>query len=164
MIFAEENYEDLELWYPRLRLEEAGVAVTTAGPREPVYRSKHGYPAPTDGNVADFDPADFDGIIVPGGWCPDRLRRYEEVLAFTRTVDARGGMVAAICHGGWVLVSAKVLAGRRCTSVPAIKDDMINAGAHWIDEPCVVDGKLITAQMPKDLPAFCREILAVLGV
>ena len=162
LIFAENDYEDLELWYPKLRLEEAGVRVTVAGPREPVYKSKHGYPVQTDGNVADMDPGQFDGVIVPGGWCPDRLRRYEEVLRFTREIAGAGKLVGAICHGGWVLVSADVLRGKRCTSVSAIKDDMKNAGAAWIDEPCVVDGKLVTAQVPKDLPAFCREILAVL--
>jgi protease I len=163
LVFAEENYEDLELWYPKLRLIEAGVEVIVAGPREKVYKSKHGYPAETDGNVADFSAADFDGVVVPGGWCPDRLRRYSEVLTFTREIDEAGKVVAAVCHGGWVLVSADVLRGKRCTSVPAIKDDMKNAGAEWVDEPCVVDRNLVTAQVPKDLPAFCREILAVLG-
>ena len=162
LIFAENDYEDLELWYPKLRLTEAGVQVTVAGPREKSYKSKHGYPVETDGNVADFRAADFDGVIVPGGFCPDRLRRYDEVLAFTRETANANKLVAAICHGGWVLVSADILRGRRCTSVPAIKDDMKNAGAAWVDEPAVVDGRLVTAQVPKDLPAFCREILAVL--
>jgi len=162
MIFAEENYEDLELWYPKLRLIEAGVQVVTAGPREKSYKSKHGYPVETDGNVADYRAADFDGLVVPGGWCPDRLRRYPEVLEFTREIAHAGKMYSAICHGGWVHVSADVVRGKRCTSVPAIKDDLKNAGAIWIDEPCVVDGNLVTAQVPKDLPAFCREMLAVL--
>jgi protease I len=162
LIFAEDNYEDLELWYPKLRLIEAGVQVTVAGPREKVYKSKHGYPVETDGNVADYNPAEFDGVVVPGGFCPDRLRRYEEVLSFTREIAQAGKMFSAVCHGGWVLVSADVLRGRRCTSVPAIKDDMKNAGGVWVDEPCVVDGGLVTAQVPKDLPAFCREMLAVL--
>ena len=162
LIFAENDYEDLELWYPKLRLIEAGVSITVAGPREKSYKSKHGYPALTDGNVADFQASEFDGVIVPGGWCPDRLRRYEEVLAFTRTISEAGKLVAAICHGGWVLASANVVRGRRLTSVPAIKDDLKNAGANWVDEPSVTDRNLVTAQVPKDLPAFCREILAVL--
>lgn len=163
MIFAENDYEDLELWYPKLRLIEAGIQVTVAGPGEKVYKSKHGYPAETDGNVGDFKAADFEGLVVPGGWCPDRLRRYPQVLEFTREIDRAGKLVAAICHGGWVLVSADVLRGKRCTSVPAIKDDMKNAGALWVDEPAVTDRNLVTAQVPKDLPAFCREILAFLG-
>lgn len=162
LIFAENDYEDLELLYPKLRLIEAGVQVTVAGPREKVYKSKHGYPVETDGNVADFNPADFDGVVIPGGWCPDRLRRYEEVLSFTREIANAGKLVGAICHGGWVMVSADILRGRRCTSVAAIKDDMKNAGGNWVDEPFVVDGGLVTAQVPKDLPAFCREMLAVL--
>jgi protease I len=116
----------------------------------------------TDGNVADFNPADFDGVVIPGGWCPDRLRRYEEVLSFTREIANAGKLVGAICHGGWVMVSADILRGRHCTSVAAIKDDMKNAGGNWVDEPTVVDGGLVTAQVPKDLPAFCREMLAVL--
>lgn len=162
LIFAENDYEDLELLYPKLRLIEAGVQVTVAGPREKVYKSKHGYPVETDGNVADFNPADFDGVVIPGGWCPDRLRRYEEVLSFTREIANAGKLVGAICHGGWVMVSADILRGRRCTSVAAIKDDMKNASGNWVDEPTVVDGGLVTAQVPKDLPAFCREMLAVL--
>ena len=163
LVFAENDYEDLELWYPKLRLIEAGVAVTVAGPREKVYKSKHGYPVETDGNVADFNASDFDGVVVPGGWCPDRLRRYEEVLTFTREIAQAGNLVAAICHGGWVPVSADVLRGKRCTSAPAIKDDLKNAGGLWVNEPTVTDGNLVTAQAPKDLPDFCREMLAVLG-
>lgn len=162
LIFAENDYEDLELWYPKLRLIEAGIEVTVAGPSEKFYKSKHGYPAQTDGNVADFKSTDFDGVIVPGGFCPDRLRRYPEVLAFTREIDEAGKLVAAVCHGGWVLVSARVLQGRRCTSVAAIKDDMANAGGEWVDEPCVTDRNLVTAQVPKDLPAFMQAILRVL--
>lgn len=160
LIFAEDNYEDLELWYPRLRLQEAGHTVITAGPEKKTYHSKHGYPVECDGPVSSYAASDFDAVIVPGGFCPDRLRRYEEVLSFVRSIDQAGGLMAAICHGGWVLVSADVLRGRRCTSVPAIKDDMKNAGAAWVDEPCVVEGNLVTAQAPKDLPAFCRAILA----
>lgn len=162
MLFAEDNYEDLELWYPKLRLIEAGCEVVVAGPEKKTYHSKNGYPAECDGKVSDYRASDFDGVIVPGGFCPDRLRRYQEVLDFTRDTNAAGKVVAAVCHGGWVLVSADVLRGRRCTSVPAIKDDMKNAGAQWVDEPCVVDANLVTAQIPKDLPAFCREILAIL--
>jgi protease I len=163
MIFAENEYEDLELWYPKLRLIEAGARVVVAGPSEKEYRSKHGYPAQTDGIVRDFRPDQFDALVVPGGWAPDRLRRYPEVLEFTAKVARSGKPVAAICHGGWVLVSADVVRGRRLTSVTAIKDDLRNAGAEWVDEPVVVDGNLVTAQVPKDLPGFCRELIALLA-
>jgi protease I len=163
LVLAENDYEDLELWYPKLRLIEAGAQVTVAGPGEAEYRSKHGYPAKTDGAISAFNAADFDALIVPGGWAPDRLRRYEAVLQFTRDMNARGAVIGAICHAGWVLVSADVVRGKRLTSVPAIKDDLKNAGAHWVDEPCVVDGALVTAQVPKDLPAFCRELIHVMA-
>jgi protease I len=162
MIFAENDYEDLELWYPKLRLIEEGATVAVAGPSDPEYKSKHGYPAKTDGNVRDCRAEQFDALVVPGGWAPDRLRRYPEVLEFTRKMAQAGKPIAAICHGGWVLVSADLLKGRRVTSVAAIKDDMKNAGADWVDEPVVVDGNMVTAQVPKDLPAFCRELIAVM--
>jgi protease I len=162
MVLAENDYEDLELWYPKLRLIEAGARVTVAGPGEAEYKSKHGYPAKTDGAISAFDPGEFDALVVPGGWAPDRLRRYEAILQFTRAVNARGAVVAAICHAGWVLVSADIVRGKRLTSVAAIKDDLKNAGAEWVDEPCVVDGNLVTAQVPKDLPDFCREIISVM--
>jgi len=162
LVLAENDYEDLELWYPKLRLIEAGARVTVAGPGEAEYRSKHGYPARTDGAITAFNAADFDALVVPGGWAPDRLRRYEAILQFTRDMNSRGAVIAAICHAGWVLASADVVRGRRLTSVPAIKDDLKNAGAIWVDEPCVVDGTLVTAQVPKDLPDFCREIISVM--
>jgi protease I len=163
VVFAENDYEDLELWYPRLRLEEAGAKVIIAGPGEKSYKSKHGYPAAADANVKELNPADFDALVIPGGWCPDRLRRYPEVLQFTRAMVEQNKVVGAICHAGWVLASAEVVRGRRVTSVPAIKDDLIHAGANWVDEPAVIDGRLVTAQIPKDLPAFCREIIALLS-
>jgi protease I len=163
MLFAENDYEDLELWYPKLRLQEAGAQVIVAGPGEPEYRSKHGYPARTDGNVRDYNAAAFDALVIPGGWAPDRLRRYAEVLQFTRDMAQAGKLIAAICHAGWVLVSADVVRGKRVTSVAAIQDDLRNAGAQWVDEPVVVDGNLVTAQVPKDLPAFCREMIHVLA-
>lgn len=159
MVFAENDYEDLELWYPKLRLSEAGAYVFVAGPREKTYQSKHGYPVETHGNVRDYNPVEFDVLVIPGGWCPDRLRRYDEVLAFTAAMVQANKVVGAICHGGWVLASAEVVEGRRLTSVPAIKHDLIHAGANWVDEPAVADGRLVTAQVPKDLPEFCRLMI-----
>lgn len=161
LILAENNYEDQELWYPKLRFTEAGYQVKVAGVGEKSYKSKYGYPVETDGSVADFNPDDFDGVVVPGGWAPDRLRRHKEVLQFVRQICESGKLVAAICHGGWVLASANIVRGRALTSVNAIRDDLANAGAKWIDQPCVVDGNLVTAQVPKDLPEFMRACLRV---
>jgi protease I len=161
-ILAAQQYEDLELWYPKLRLEEAGAAVVVAGLGDGSYPSKHGYPADTDAVIDDLDAADFDGVIVPGGWAPDYLRRSEAVKRFVAEVGRRGGLVAAICHGGSVLISAGVAKGRRVTSVPAIKDDMVNAGAEWLDAPVVVDGSLVTSRNPRDLTSFMPAVIAVL--
>ncbi|MFN7132489.1 MAG: type 1 glutamine amidotransferase domain-containing protein [Myxococcales bacterium] len=157
------EYEDLEVWYPKLRLEEAGYTVKLAGLGEREYRGKHGYPCPTDGRVADFPASSLVGILAPGGWAPDKLRRDPEVLARVREVHAAGGLVASICHGPWILISAGIARGRRMTSSLGIRDDLVNAGAEWVDAPAVVDGNIVTARVPKDLPAFGVAMLEVLG-
>ncbi len=162
VILAEREYEDLELWYPKLRLEEAGVEVFVAGPEKDRYLSKHGYPVDADGSASDLRPDDFDGVIVPGGWAPDYLRRDKAVTDFVRAMADAGKLVGAICHGGSVLVSAGILRGREMTSVVAIRDDLTNAGAAWIDAELVVDKNLVTSRRPADLPAFLRGILGVL--
>lgn len=163
LILVGPDYEDLEVWYPKLRLEEAGFQVKLAGLGEREYRGKHGYPCPVDGRVADFPAAGLAGLVAPGGWAPDRLRRDAEVLRRVREVHADGKMVATICHGPWVLVSAGIVRGRRLTSSAGIKDDLVNAGAEWVDEPAVVDGNLVSSRLPKDLPAFGAAMLRVLG-
>ena len=163
LILVGPDYEDLEVWYPKLRLEEAGFQVKLAGTGEREYRGKHGYPCPVDGRVADFPAAGLAGLVAPGGWAPDRLRRDAEVLRRVREVHADGKMVATICHGPWVLVSAGIVRGRRLTSTVGIKDDLVNAGAEWVDEPVVVDGNIVSSRMPKDLPAFGAAMLRVLG-
>jgi protease I len=157
------EYEDLEVWYPKLRLEEAGYAVKCAGLGEASYRGKHGYPCPTDGQVADFPAVDLAGIIAPGGWAPDKLRRDPEVLARVREIFGAGKLVGTICHGPWVLISAGILRGRRLTSTVGIRDDVLNAGAEWVDQPAVIDGNLVSARVPKDLPAFGAALLKVLS-
>lgn len=163
LILVGPEYEDLELWYPRLRLEEAGFDVKVAGLGEREYRGRHGYPCTPDGAVKDFPAAGLAGVVVPGGWAPDKLRRDREVLERVREVHQQGKMVAAICHGPWVLISAGIVRGRRLTSTTAIRDDLVNAGAEWIDAPAAVDGNLVSARVPKDLPAFARAMLGVLG-
>ena len=163
IIFAENYYEDLELWYPKLRLLEEGAKVIVAGTGEKTYKGKNGYPLEVDGNIKDYKAKDFDAVIIPGGWAPDRLRRYKEVLDFVREMHQNGKVVAAICHAGWVLASADIVRGKKVTCVSAIKDDMINSGAKYSDNEVVVDGKIITSRMPGDLPAFCREIIKAMS-
>lgn len=161
-ILVADHYEDLELWYPKLRLEEAGATVILAGMGQHTYMSKHGYPATADAGVAELEPADFDGVVVPGGWAPDYLRRSQAVTRFVAAVADRKGLVASICHGPWVLISAGIVAGRRMTSVESIRDDLRNAGALWEDAAVVVDGNMVTSRRPADLPAFLPAIIAVL--
>jgi deglycase len=163
LVLVGPEYEDLEVWYPKLRLEEAGFAVKLAGIGEREYRGKHGYPCRVDGSVADFRAEDLAALVVPGGWAPDKLRRDPEVLRRVREVYDSGKMVATICHGPWVLISAGIVRGRRMTSTVGIRDDLVNAGARWVDEPAVVDGNVVSARVPKDLPAFGRAMLEVLG-
>lgn len=163
-VFAEESYEDLELWYPVLRLREAGADVKIIGPKAgEAYKSKYGYPAKADLSMDEVGAADFDALVIPGGYAPDRMRRHAAMLDFVRAMHAAKKPIAFICHAGWVPISAGIVRGRRVTSVSAIKDDLVNAGAEWVDQEVVVDGNLITARTPPDLPAFCREIVAILA-
>lgn len=161
-ILVEDVYETLELWYPYYRLKEAGADVKLVGPEKKTYTSKEGYPAEADVAAEDVRAADFDGIVVPGGYAPDKLRRYPAVLDLLRDINGRRGLVAAICHAAWVPISAGILRDRRMTCVAAVKDDVINAGAEYVDEPVVVDGNLVTSRSPADLPHFLPEILRVL--
>lgn len=161
-VLVEDLFQELELWYPVLRMREAGATVNIVGTRKAVFHSKNGYAAEADMVVTDAQPADFDAVIVPGGYAPDIMRRNAHLTAFVRDMHQQGKVVAAICHAGWVLVSAGILKGKQATSVPAIKDDVIKAGATWVDREVVVDGRLITSRTPADLPAFCREIIRAL--
>ncbi len=164
VILVAGEYEDLEVWYPRLRLEEAGYDVKLCVAEGPLdVKGKHGYPCRADSLLSAIAPASVEGVIAPGGWAPDKLRRDPAVLAFVRAVHERGKLVASICHGPWIPISAGILRGRRVTSSLGIKDDLVNAGAIWVDEPAVVDGNLVTARVPKDLPAFARAMLQVLA-
>ena len=164
LIFVGDEYEDLELWYPKLRLVEAGARVTVAGPRGGQgYRGKHGYPCPADASISDVHARDFDGVVCPGGWMPDKLRRDPKVLELVREFHAAGKLVAAICHGGWIPISAGVYRGVRVTGSPGIKDDLINAGAEWLDAPVIVDRHFVSSRRPDDLPDFCRAMVQVLS-
>lgn len=153
------DYEDLEAWYPKLRLEAAGFEAPLVGTAAGVVLGKHGYPAPIERTASDIDPATLAGIVAPGGWAPDKLRRDQAVLDLLRGVHTRGGLVATICHGPWMLISAGLVRGRRMTSSRGVTDDLVNAGATWVDEPVVVDGNIISSRVPKDLPAFGEAML-----
>lgn len=161
-VLVEEAYQVLEVWYPYLRLREQGFETVLVGTGKKTYKSKDGYPAEEELSVQKARAADFDAVVIPGGWAPDFLRRYREVNTFVKDMFEQGKVVAAICHGGWVLVSAGVANGKKATSFIAIKDDMVNAGADFMDQEVVVDGNLITSRNPYDLPAFCREIIGKL--
>lgn len=163
-MFVDDIYEDLELWYPKLRLIEEGVHVTVAGLKAShVYEGKNGYPCKSDAAIADISESDFNGLVIPGGFAPDKLRRDEKVKSLTRTFHDHGKLVAHICHGGWIAISAGIIRGFRCTSTPGIKDDMVNAGGEWVDEPLVIDRHQVSSRRPDDLPEFCKGVLQVLG-
>jgi protease I len=160
IVLAENYYENLELHYPRLRLQEAGYDVRVAGPKKgESYQSKENYPVKADLEFGDVNAKDVKVLIVPGGYAPDKMRKHKSCLDLVAAAYNAGAVVGFICHGGWVPISARIVKGRKVTSVIAIKDDLENAGANWIDEPCVVDGKLVSAQVPKDLPEFMAAIL-----
>jgi protease I len=163
LFFAAPLYEDLELWYPKIRLEEEGAATVVAGLGERTYQGKRGYPITPDTNVDQLSASDFDALVIPGGYAPDILRRHQKVLDLTREIFQAGKPVAFICHAGWVPISAGIVKGRRGTSVGAIKDDLVNAGMLWEDSPVVVDGNMITSRTPADLGPFCRAIIGALG-
>ena len=157
---VDEIYEDLELWYPRIRLEEEGWQVVVAGPKEGCeYRGKHGYPCNADAAIDDIETSEFDALLLPGGFAPDKLRRLERVKDLVRQFDEEGKLIAFICHAGWVLISAGILRGRRATSTVGIRDDMLNAGAIWVDEPVVADGNLVSSRTPADLAVFAKKMV-----
>lgn len=163
LMFVEEIYEDLELWYPLLRLREAGAQVTVAGPNaEQVYHGKHSYPCKSDTAIRDMQAANFDGVVIPGGFMPDKLRRDPKVLTLVRQFAETSKLVAAICHGGWIPISAGVYRGVKVTGSLGIKDDLVNAGAFWEDAAVIVDRHFVSSRKPDDLPDFCRAILKFL--
>ena len=163
-ILAENMYQELELWYPLLRLREAGAETFVVGTGSAdTYTSKHGYPVQVDMVADQVSAGDVDAVVVPGGYAPDLMRRYPAMVQLVREAFAQGKIVAAICHAGWMLASADVLKGEEATCFFAIKDDLINAGATYVDAEVIRDGNLITSRMPSDLPAFCRTIIEALG-
>lgn len=162
--YIEHEFEDLELWYPVLRLREEGAQVDIVGPEaNHTYVGKYGVPCLSDKALGDVQAADYDGVLIPGGWAPDKLRRYPEILSVVQAMHEAKKPIGHICHAGWVLVSAKILQGVKTTSTPGIKDDMENAGAIWIDEEVVVDGHIVGSRRPPDLPAYAKAFADLLA-
>jgi protease I len=162
-VLVEENVHDFEFWYPFYRLQEAGYEPVAVGPGAGrTYMGKMGNPIKASHSPEDLSPYEVAGVVIPGGWAPDRLRTHKSVVDFVRAVSEAGGVVAAICHGGSVLVSAGILKGKKATSYVSIKDDMVLAGADWVDEPVVVSGNLVTSRTPADLPFFGRALAEAL--
>jgi protease I len=163
-ILVDKMYQELEVWYPLLRLREAGAEVVTVAARAgDTYESKLGYPCVADISYDAARADDFDGVIAPGGFAPDFIRRHPKAIEFVRRLNEQGKLVAAICHGPWVLCSAGVLKNKRATSFFAIKDDVVNAGARWEDSEVVTDGNIVTSRKPDDLPAFCVACIEVVS-
>ena len=162
IIFIENNYNEFEYWYPCYRLKEAGADVVTVGTGSSEYRSKAGIPAKADTDFKGINIDDYDGLIIPGGYAPDIMRRYPGMVKLVKDADEKGKVIAAICHAGWMLASAEIVSNRHVTSFFAIKDDLIHAGAEWTDDEVVVDGNLITSRKPDDLPAFMKAFIAAL--
>jgi protease I len=162
-ILAEQQYEDQELWYPLFRLREAGAEVFVVGSgTADEYKSKHGYPVKVDGEAETVTADQFDAVVIPGGYAPDHMRRSPAMIGFVREAYDGGKVVAAICHAGWMLASAGIVKGKTLTCFKSIKDDLVNAGANYVDREVVRDGNLITSRFPNDLPAFMREIINAL--
>jgi protease I len=163
-ILAENFYEDLELWYPLLRFRGMGAEVVVVGSGSTdTYTGKYGYPVNVDQPAGKVNAVDFDAVIIPGGYAPDHMRRYPEMVSLVREAFEHGKILAAICHGGWMLASAHILKGKTVTAFFAIKDDLVHAGANFVDQEVAVDGNLITSRKPADLPAFCQAIAEALG-
>lgn len=161
--FVHNDFEDLELWYPILRLREEGATVILAGEHAKTqYIGKYGVPATSDICYEEALQLNFDALLVPGGWAPDKIRRFTSVLQITQKIHAENKAIGHICHAGWVLASANILKGKTVTSTPGIKDDLVNAGAIWIDEPSVVDGNIVSARKPSDLPDYMRDFIKVM--
>ncbi|MCG7407641.1 type 1 glutamine amidotransferase [Paenibacillus sp. ACRRX] len=161
---VDEEFEDLELWYPVYRAREEGAEVHLVGAEAGhTYMGKYGVPATSNYAFKTVNTADYDALLVPGGWAPDKLRRYEDVLRITREMNAANKPIGQICHAGWVLISAKILSGRTVTSTPGIRDDMENAGAIWLDKDVVVDGNIISSRRPPDLPAYGKAFCDALA-
>ncbi len=159
-LFVDNMYEDLEFWYPKIRLEEEGAEVVVIGPKAESYQGKKGLPAKADKGISEANADDYAALVIPGGYSPDLMRRKPGMVDFVKDMNKKEKPIAAICHAGWMMASAGIVDGKKVTSFFSIKDDLQNAGANWEDAEVVVDGNLITSRNPGDLPAFCKAIIA----
>lgn len=162
LFFVADHYEDLEFWYPKIRMKEAGFEPVVAAKERKTYTGKNGYPATPDLTLEEVNATAYSAVIIPGGYAPDIFRRWDKLLYIVRTMYQAGKPVAAICHAAWVPISAGIVKGKKMTCFMSIKDDVMNAGAEYVDAEVVVDGNLITSRFPNDLPAFCKAILKAL--
>jgi protease I len=162
-VLAGEGVEDLEYWVTVMRLREAGARVTSAGLVPAIVRGKNGLAVPVEVEVGGLDPDEYDGLVIPGGWMPDKLRRYRAVTEFVTAIHGARKPIGIICHGGLIAISARILDGCRATGSLGIRDDLVNAGATWVDEPAFRDGNLVWGRVVEDIPAFCRELIAALA-
>ncbi|HJR96840.1 MAG TPA: type 1 glutamine amidotransferase domain-containing protein [Actinomycetota bacterium] len=163
VVLLGEGFEDLEFHVPLMRLQEEGAEVTVAGPTTDEVAGKHGLRAAAETTVDTIDAGGFDAVVVPGGWAPDKLRRYDSVKDLVRKAHDRGAIVGMICHAGLVGISADIVAGGRATGSLGIKDDLVNAGATWVDEPAFRDGNIVWGRVVEDIPDFCRELVAAIA-
>lgn len=164
LIFVGDEYEDLELQYPKYRMLEAGFEVHIAGPQaKESYKGHKGYPCVADLSFNEVNVANYGALIIPGGYAPDKLRKIPKVLEIVKEFNHQQKLIAFICHAGWIPISAGIVKGLKCTSVINIKDDLVNAGAQWVDEPVVVDRHFVSSRFPDDLPKFAAAIVSKLG-
>lgn len=164
-ILVENQYQDLEVWYPYYRFIEEGARVHFVGPKiNEEYKGKYGYPLKPDLTINEAKSENYDAVVIPGGFAPDFMRRTPAMIDFVRQMDQANKIIASICHGGWILASANIIRNKNVTGYFAIKDDLVNAGANFIDAEVVQDGNLVTSRCPDDLPAFCKTIITALSI
>ena len=162
-VLVAEGFEDLEYWVTVMRLREEGAQVISVGPNLDTVSGKNGLEAQADATAGDLDAGKLDGVVVPGGWAPDKLRRYPEIVGLVRDVHEQNKTVGIICHGGLVAISAGIVEGVRATGSLGIKDDLKNAGATWVDKAAFRDGNLVWGRVVPDIPEFCRELVDALA-
>lgn len=160
-VLVADGVEDLEYWVTVMRLQEEGAEVVSVGSDTKPHTGKNGVPVQADVLSTDLGADDIDGVVIPGGWAPDKMRRDANLVALVRDADAKGLPIGIICHGGSVAITAGIVNGKRVTGSLGIKDDLVNAGGTWVDEPAFRDGNQVWGRVVADIPAFTRELIAL---